>query len=112
MAVVFSHPEKVKYGASRYQWQRNDLSAILNDLFTTYNLDGVTMPYTIEDYKKESNELFLKRLPPDERLKLFLPKDSLKKYPLPEISKSVQIMFPELGLKEIEDILEKMMKET
>lgn len=135
-------PEKVRFGASWYQWHRNNLSAVLNDLFTTYKMDGIAMPYTVEDYLKESREMFfelmspddwkdflktlppeermrgvppeerMKGVPPEERLKLFLPKDSLKKYTLDEVSKSVRIMFPELSGKDIERILKNMMKES
>jgi hypothetical protein len=44
-------------------------------------------------------------MPPESRLKMLLPAESLKRYPLEEIVKSVHIMFPELSMNEIEEIV-------
>jgi hypothetical protein len=56
-------PEKVKTGASEYRFRRDDLSTAVNDLFIRYNLEGIIdMPYTVEDYKRESKEIFITQL--------------------------------------------------
>jgi len=88
------------------------------------------MSYTVEDYKKEAKERFLTTLSPEDRLKglrpedrlkglssadrlkMFLPAESLKQYSLNEIAKSIHIMFPELRLKEIEEILKQMKNDS
>jgi len=106
-------PEKVRTGASQYRFRRDDLSTALNDLFIRYNLEGIIdMPYTVEDYKRESKETFIKNLPPENRLKMLLPAESLKRYPLEEIVKSVHIMFPELSLNEIEEIVKQIKNQS
>ncbi len=88
--------ENVQYGASNYHWRRNDVSTVMNDLFKFYQIEGLAMPYTVEDYKKDlkervlamltpeelleslSLEELLKRLPPEERLKGLPPEERLK----------------------------------
>lgn len=46
-------PEMVRYGASQYKKRAEDMSTIINKLFEKYNLEGLKMPYTMEDFRKE-----------------------------------------------------------
>jgi hypothetical protein len=111
-------PENVQFGALNYHWQRPDHSGIFNDLLQYYQAEGITMPYTWNDYFKENSpqllelvmkslsveELLqklpvkelLKRLPPEERLKGLPPEERLKGLPPEERLKGLP---PEERLK-------------
>jgi superfamily I DNA and RNA helicase len=45
--------EKVRYGATQYYQRETDMSSIINQLFNTYNLEGLKMPYTMEDFRRD-----------------------------------------------------------
>ncbi|MGE0085796.1 MAG: hypothetical protein AB7S75_15405 [Desulfococcaceae bacterium] len=82
-------PDKVEYGAENYKWQ-TPVSGIMNRLFEKYRIEGITMPYTINDYLRETKEevlgsltpedidRILKNLRPEEIFKKFRPEDRLK----------------------------------
>jgi len=92
--------EKVQFGALKYAWRRPDHSGIFNNLLQRYQAEGMTMPYTWDDYFKEHmpellelamrsasvDELlqeppvqeFLQKLPPEERVKGLPPEERLK----------------------------------
>lgn len=91
-----SRLENVQYGASHYRWRRTDLSTVMNELFKFYQVEGIAMPYTVEDYKRDRQEEFLasltseeletmflekllKRLPPEKLLKGLPPEELLKR---------------------------------
>jgi len=57
--------EKVKYGATRYEW-KSPVSGIVNKLFKKYQNEGVVMPYTMEDYQRETREEVLGSLTGEE----------------------------------------------
>jgi len=60
--------ELVRYGMEHYQARDAGLYNILNDLRQSYAMEGVEVPYTKEDYKREvARELFLKAPPADRR---------------------------------------------
>lgn len=70
-------PEHVRYGASHYRW-KTEVSTVMNDLFRKYNTEGVIMPYTFEDYKRDyvrrylhslTLEKFLEDMSADEELR-------------------------------------------
>lgn len=64
--LMFSaNADKVGYGVSRYQW-RTDISTVINDLFKKYQKEGIAMPYTVEDYRRQRKEEFLRSLTPDD----------------------------------------------
>ena len=89
--------ENVLYGASHYHWRSNDLSTVRNQLFQSYDMEGLDMAYTVEDYKREQRELreeirreilaeltieeILETLPPEERMKGLPPEERLKGLP-------------------------------
>ncbi len=82
--------DRVKYGAEHYSFQSHDLSSIINDIFGEYRQEGLTMPYTVEDYLREkardairdmsTEELreIAKRLPAKARLEGLSPNDRLE----------------------------------
>jgi len=80
---------KVQFGASVYKWKA-PLGSLVNMLFRKYEMGGMIMPYTREDFQRdmkkealqsltdEDVERLLKGLKPEERLKGLHPKDRLK----------------------------------
>jgi len=124
--------ENVLYGASHYHWRSKDLSTVRNQLFQSYDMEGLDMAYTVEDYKRElreeikkeimaqltveealqalSHEEIVKALPPEERLKDLPAEERLKGLPTEERLKGLP---PEERLKglnkeEIEAYLKKL----
>ncbi len=61
--------EKVVSAAAHYRNDASNLSSIINDLFKNYQLEGLVMPYTMEDYQRDVARRYLDQLPPEERVK-------------------------------------------
>jgi hypothetical protein len=69
--------EKVKYGAEHHRLHSPDLSSIVNQLFGEYEREGLTMPYTMEDFRREVALENLGQLTPEERLRGLTPEQRL-----------------------------------
>lgn len=67
-------PEQVQYGASHYCWHRSDHNSLLQQLYDTYTVEGIMMPYFFRDVTREH----LHELPPEDRLAGLVPQDLLK----------------------------------
>ncbi len=67
-------PDVVRFGAAHYRQRMAEMSGIVNKLFETYELEGIAMPYTMEDFRRE----YLAELPPEERVKGLPPEERLK----------------------------------
>ena len=66
--LLSADPELVRYGMEHYQSRDAELYNILNDLRETYAMEGLEVPYTKEDYKREvARELFQKMRPSERR---------------------------------------------
>ncbi len=70
--------EDVKFAAGRYRKHTSEMSTIIDQLFENYRLEGLNMPYTMEDFKKDFVKNHLDVLSPDEVLKRYSPDDRLK----------------------------------
>jgi hypothetical protein len=77
-------PEKVHYGATHYQWRQSEDRKLIRDLHQKYQVEGITMPYTLEDYHRDSTMEYLKSLSPEELLKTLPVKELLKGLPAEE----------------------------
>jgi hypothetical protein len=66
--LLSGDPERVRYGTEHYHLRNPALYNVLNDLKETYALEGVEMPYTIEDYQREVAQELLEKMSPRERL--------------------------------------------
>jgi len=97
--------ENALYGAAHYRWRTNDLSTVRNQLFESYQMEGIDMPYTVEDYKKEleveMRKKILARLTVEEVLEALPTEEILKALPTEEILKR-------LSKEEIEAYLKKL----
>jgi len=124
--------EKVQFGALNYSWHRPDHSGIFNNLLQRYQAEGMTMPYTWDDYFKEHKwellelamrnasveellqeppvQEFLQKLPPEERLKGLPSEERLKGLPSEERLKGLPSEERLKGLtrEEIEAYLSKL----
>lgn len=69
--------DRVQYGAEHYQFPTDDASTILNQLVDQYRQEGLTMPYTMEDFRKEIARENLDKLTPEERLEGLSPEQRL-----------------------------------
>lgn len=81
--------EKVQFGASAYKW-KSPIGSLVNVLFQKYEMGGMIMPYTREDFQRdlkkevlqsltdEDLDRLLKGLRPEDRLKGLNPEDRLK----------------------------------
>jgi hypothetical protein len=74
--------DKVGYGVLKYPWRTGNVSSVFNQLYDKYKLEGLDMPYTLEDFEKDSVEYFKARilptLPVEDLLKVLSPEDRLK----------------------------------
>ena len=70
--------EKVRFALNHYQWQMEDGSTVINQLLDKYSLEGIDMPYTMEQFRKEYVKAHLGELDPEEVLSRFAPEDRLK----------------------------------
>ncbi len=62
-------PERVRYGMLHYQWHIPDLSTVIHELFQHYQLEGVLMSYTVNDYYRDFTRSHLDWLTPEERVR-------------------------------------------
>jgi hypothetical protein len=70
--------EKVQYGVSQYHWRRKDHSTIVKKLYRHYQVEGIIMPYTWDDFYREFTKEHLDLLPAEDRLKGLPAEDRLK----------------------------------
>ena len=61
-------PEQVRYGAGEFHWHRTDHASLLQQLYTNYVEEGITMAYTWNNFFREVTREHLHELPPEERL--------------------------------------------
>jgi len=60
--------EQVQYGQGHYGQRSPNTSSLLQGLLMRYQQEGIPMPYTMEDYRREVREEVLSQLTPEERL--------------------------------------------
>jgi len=75
--LLSGSPDQVQYGTIHYKKHSEETSTLLDQVFEDYEREGLTMPYTMEDFKREyleeriqeaTVEQRLKGLSPDQRL--------------------------------------------
>ncbi len=62
---------KVKYALDHYHWQLKDIPQLINHLLQKYMLEGLNMPYTMKDFRREYILAYLPELPAEEILARF-----------------------------------------
>jgi hypothetical protein len=72
-----SDRERIAAAFHRLQPRIQTWSSLLNDLLEHYGLEGIPMPYTMEDYEREVEERVLRKLTPEQRLAGLTPEQLL-----------------------------------
>ena len=70
--------ESVKFALKNYKWNKNDGSTVINQLLEKYSLEGIAMPYTMEQFQKDYIKAHIGVLDPEEVLSKFKAEDRLK----------------------------------
>ncbi len=87
---IFSGIEaKVRNAARDFHPKREDTSSILDQLFTYYRLEGLAMPYTIEEFVAETMPEFIRHIPRHLILKEIPALELLKEIPREELLKEI-----------------------
>ncbi len=82
--LLSAAPDQIRFGATHYQRRSAVTSTLLDEIFEGYQREGLTMPYTLDDFrhdylKKHIKELTLQErlagLSPDERLQGLSPEE-------------------------------------
>jgi hypothetical protein len=69
LLLLFSaSPEQRRYGAEHYRQHSEETSTLLQRLLEQYRKEGVPMPYTLEDFRRDYVKEHLKDLTTEERL--------------------------------------------
>jgi hypothetical protein len=88
--------DQVQYGAEHYRLPSAEVSTIINRLIASYRQEGLVMPYTMNDFRKEVALEVLDELSPEERLRGLPPEERLRG----------------LSAKQIEDYLARLRKKA
>jgi hypothetical protein len=59
--------EQWRYGSEHYRQRSADSSTLINELLKDYRKEGIDMPYTIEDFRREYAKEHFKDLTPEEQ---------------------------------------------
>ncbi len=77
--LLSAAPDQVRYGVEHYQQRSADTSTLLGRLFEGYQREGLTMPYTMEDFRRDYVKEHLKDLTLEERLQGLSAEDLLER---------------------------------
>ena len=79
MLLCFSaKPDVVQYGVKHYLPRSREWSTLLLHFWDRYRKEGIAMPYTMEEFMKESIPNILKELPVEKRLEGLSPEERLE----------------------------------
>lgn len=70
--------ERVRDGARHYRWRTNDHLPILSTLYASYQQAGLSMSYTIDDFRRDLALEMLPQLTAEERLRGLPPEERLR----------------------------------
>ena len=130
--LLSASPEQVRYGVEHYEQHSPDTSSLLSQLFEGYKREGLAMPYTMQDFRRDyvkehlkdltfeellqglPLEKWLRDLPPEERLRGLSPEERLRGLPAEERLRGLPAEERLRGLppKEIEEYLQRRKKRT
>jgi hypothetical protein len=73
---LFSAARKqVSDAARQYRQRSKDTSSLLRELLQSYEGEGIAMPYTMEDFRRDYVKEHLQKLSPEERLEGLSPEE-------------------------------------
>ncbi|MCI5114605.1 MAG: hypothetical protein D3921_05365 [Candidatus Electrothrix sp. AW1] len=97
-------PGEIEFAARQYRGKTQEISTVLNRLFENYQLEGIPMAYTMEDFKKDYVKENLGVLSPDDRLRGLSSDDVLRLFSSDEVLNNFSV-------EEIRQYLEKKQRE-
>ncbi len=99
--------EKVKFALENYDWTYEDGSTLINQLLKKYNLEGIDMSYTIEDFRHDVAIEYLESLEPREVIERVNIEKILKSLDIEEILKNLDAVeiLKSLRTRDIENYL-------
>ncbi len=100
-------PAQVGFGAQHYRQRSAETSTLLGQLWKGYQGEGVAMPYTMDDFRRDYVKEHLSQLTLDERLEGLSVEEIIKKLPAEEWLKrlSPEERLKGLSAEEIEAVL-------
>jgi hypothetical protein len=98
-------PGEVEFAARQYRGKTQEISTVLNSLFDNYNLEGIPVSYTMQDFQRDYVKNHLEVLSPDDRLKGLSPDDRLKGLSLSDRLKGI-------SFEDIQQYLKKHFRKT
>ena len=104
--------EQVKYGMQHYRRRSADVSSLFLQLLTDYQQEGLSMSYTMEDFRRDFARMSFKELTPEERrLALASLSEEQRQQMLADLStKEKQELLAGLSVEEIEQYLKRRKK--
>jgi hypothetical protein len=78
-------PQSVRFGQDHFRQRSPDTSSLLRLLFQKYQGEGLTMTYTMENFRRDYAKEHFKDLTPEER------REALQSVPLEEVLKSLPL---------------------
>lgn len=102
-------PERVASGASHYHGRSGQTRSIIDELREQYGLEGITVPYTMDDFVRDYTREHLNLLPPEERIRGMSPEEILRVLPPEERLRglSPEEVLSEVPIEEIRAYLER-----
>lgn len=102
--------ERIRTAIEDLDWEHGEASTVLSQLLELYELEGLKMPYTMEDFHRDFLREHIHELPPEERLKGLPPEERLKGLPPEERLKGLppDELLKRLTIEEIQAYLEKL----
>ena len=77
--------DKVVSGTTQYRNRPTNMSSIINDLLRNYQLEGLVMPYTMQDYQRDVAKRYINEMTIEERLEGLAPEEILKRFSVEEV---------------------------
>ncbi len=70
--------DRIRHGAQHYPWRRVGACELLQQLYLMYALEAPNMAYTMEEFIRETHQLILSNMTPEERLRGLEPEERLR----------------------------------
>ena len=101
LAFFSFDPESVRFALANYKWHMDDGSTVINQLLEKYSLEGIAMPYTMEQFQKDYIKSHIGVLNPEEVLSKFKAEERLKGLKAEERLKGLKAEEIEFYLKKL-----------
>jgi hypothetical protein len=103
--LLSASQDRIRYGAEHYKMHSDDTSSFITQLFKYYEVEGVKMPYTIEDFRREYVKDHRDLLSPEERVEGLTAEQRLKGLSPEELLKGLSPQEKEAMLKKLQSEL-------